>query len=94
MIIVAGPIYVDPTGRDEYVAGCREVITAARDAEGCLDFSIAADAVEPGRVNVFERWSTVAAVEAFRGEGPSSDQQARILDARVVQYDVASETPL
>ena len=94
MIIVAGPIYVDPAEREAYLAGCAPVITAARAAEGCRDFHLSADPVEPGRINVFERWDSVPAVEAFRGSGPSGEQQAQILDARVVQYDVTGETPL
>ena len=94
MIIVAGALFVDPSERDEYLGGCREVITAARSAEGCLDFHLSADPVEPGRINVFERWASTAAVEAFRGSGPSGEQQAQILDAHVVQYEVAGETPL
>jgi quinol monooxygenase YgiN len=94
MIILAGPIFVEPSEREGYLVGCDEVITAARAAQGCLDFHLAGDPLEPGRINVFERWESVAAVEAFRGDGPSSEQQAEILDAAVVQYEVASETAL
>jgi quinol monooxygenase YgiN len=94
VIIVAGPIFVEPSEREAYLAGCGEVIAAARAAEGCLDFHLAGDPVEAGRINVFERWASVAAVEAFRGDGPSGEQQAEILDAAVVQYEVASETSL
>ncbi len=94
MIIVAGPIHLDPAERDGYLEGCREVIEAARAAEGCLDFHLAADPVDPGRINVFERWETVEAVEAFRGSGPSGEQGAAILDAAVVQYEIATATPL
>jgi len=94
MIIVAGPIHLDPAERDAYVDGCREVIEAARAADGCLDFHLAADPVDPGRINVFERWETVEAVEAFRGSGPSDEQGAAILGAAVVQYEIAGATAL
>lgn len=94
MIIVAGPIHLDPAERDGYLEGCREVIEAARGADGCLDFHLAADPVDPGRINVFERWERVDAVEAFRGSGPSDEQGAAILDAAVVQYEIATATPL
>jgi quinol monooxygenase YgiN len=94
MIIVAGPIHVAPEERAAYLDGCRVVIDAARAANGCLDFHLAADPIDPGRINVFERWETVEAVEAFRGAGPSGEQQAQVLDAAVVQYEIASETPL
>jgi len=94
MIIVAGPIHVDPAARDGYLDSCREVIDAARGADGCLDFHLAADPVDPGRINVFERWETAETVEAFRGSGPSDEQGAAILGAAVVQYEIATATPL
>ncbi|MET0490555.1 MAG: antibiotic biosynthesis monooxygenase family protein [Acidimicrobiales bacterium] len=94
MIIVAGPIYLDPAERGAYLDGCQEVIAAARAADGCVDFHLAADPIEDDRINVFERWETVAAVEAFRGSGPSGEQAAAIRDAAVMQFEVASATPL
>ena len=93
-VIVAGALYVAPDEREAYLAGCREVITAAREAEGCLDFHLSADPIDPGRVNVFEHWVSLAAVESFRGSGPSGDQPARILDARVRQHEVSATQPL
>lgn len=94
MVIVAGCLRVAPESRAAYVAGCVTVVTAARSAPGCLDFCVAADLVDPGRVNVYERWESAAAVAAFRGSGPDDDQQAVILDAAVSQFEIASEQPL
>ena len=90
MIIVAGRLEVDAADRDAYVEGCRSVIEAARRAPGCLDFHIAPDPIEPGRINVFEQWEGVEDVEAFRGSGPDPGQLAAIRDAVVFQHDVAS----
>ena len=89
MVIVAGHILVDPEQRDTYLAGCVPVVEQARRAPGCLDFSISADLVDPGRIDVFERWESQAAVEAFRGSGPSDEQGAAMLGASVAEYDVA-----
>jgi quinol monooxygenase YgiN len=94
MIIVSGSIHVDEDARDAYLEGCREVILAARAAEGCLDFHLAADPIEPDRINVYEQWETAAAVEAFRGSGPSDDQSAAVTRASVAQHEVASTTSL
>lgn len=94
MIIVTGWLRVEPGDRATYLAGCRDVVVAARAAPGCVDFHLSADPIEPGRINVVERWETAAAVEAFRGSGPSGEQQAQILDARVVQYETSSAQPL
>lgn len=90
MIIVAGHLTVAPEARTAYVEGCRSVVEAARHAPGCLEFAISADPVDPGRVLVLERWESRWAVESFRGNGPSGEQTAAILEADVAEYDVAS----
>jgi len=94
MIIVAGWIRVAPEERAEYLEGCREVVDAARRSPGCIDFAISADLVDDGRIDLFEQWESVEAVEAFRGSGPSDDQQAVVLDAAVTQHTVAESTSL
>lgn len=71
MIIVAGYLRVAPVDRAEYLAGCVEVARQARSAPGCFDFHLSADPIESDRINIFERWDTVADVEAFRGSGTS-----------------------
>ena len=50
--------------------------------------------IDPGRVNVFERWESQAAVEAFRGSGPSDEQGAAILSGSVAEYEIVDERPL
>ena len=94
MVIVAGHITVVPAQRDSYLAGCVSVVEQARDATGCLDFAISADLVDPGRINVFERWDSQAAVDAFRGSGPSHDQGEAMLAASVAEYDVGEARDL
>ena len=94
MVIVAGYLVVDPQLRDDYLSGCVEVVRQARRAPGCLDFALSADAVDPGRVNIFERWHSQAAVDAFRGSGPSDEQGAAIQAASVAEYDVEGERTL
>jgi len=89
MVIVAGHIVVDPAQRESYLDGCAAVVRAARATPGCLDFTISADLVEAGRINVFERWESQAAVEAFRGAGPSEEQRVAMLSASVAEYVVS-----
>jgi quinol monooxygenase YgiN len=93
MIIVSGSIYVAPTRRDPFVAASLEAVVTARNAPGCLDFVVSADPLELDRVNVYERWETDAAVEAFRGEGPGPDLTADIVRAEVSRYDISSTGP-
>lgn len=94
MVIVAGHITVEPQQRDAYLAGCVSVVEQARRADGCLDFAISADLLDSGRINIFERWVSQAAVETFRGGGPDDDQSAAMLSASVAEYDIADERTL
>ncbi|MFE7416856.1 putative quinol monooxygenase [Rhodococcus sp. NPDC057529] len=94
MVIVAGHITVEPDQREAYLAGCVSVVEQARGAAGCLDFAISADLIDPGRINIFERWESQAAVDAFRSSGPSDEQGAAMLTASVAEYDVADERAL
>jgi heme-degrading monooxygenase HmoA len=94
MVIVAGHINVEPQQREAYLAGCVSVVEQPRRAVGCLDFAITADLIDPGRINIFERWASQAAVDTFRGSGPSDDQGATMLSGSVAEYDVADVRPL
>ncbi len=94
MVIVAGHITVDPGHRDEYLVGCVSVVEQARAFSGCLDFAISADLVDPARLNIFERWASQEAVEAFRGIGPSDEQGAEIRSAAVAEYRISDTQSL
>ena len=78
VIIVAGKIYVQPTDREAYLGESLQTIELARRAQGCLDFHLAADPIEPGRINIFEQWRTVADVEAFRGADQRMSRQRQL----------------
>ncbi len=66
----------------------------ARRTPGCLDFAISADLLDPSRVDIFERWESQAAVDAFRGSGPSDEQQGSIVSASVSDYEVGGQRRL
>jgi quinol monooxygenase YgiN len=93
-IIVAGHLIVDAAERAEYLRGCTDVMALARRSPGCLDFSLSADPLDPRRINVFEQWDSVEAVEAFRGSGPSEEQATAILEAEIYQHTVGTSTRL
>ena len=94
MGIGAGHITVEPQQRESYLAGCVSVVEQARGTAGCLDFAITADLIEPGRVNLFERWESHAAVKAFRRRAPRNKQGAAMLLASVAEYDIADMRPV
>jgi quinol monooxygenase YgiN len=90
MLIIAGYLVTAGEDRDAFVAEGAKVVSLARGAPGCLDFSITADTLDPQRVNVFERWETEEELLAFRGSGPDTGTAARILDADVRRYVIAA----
>lgn len=66
MIIIAGYTRTDVEKRDATVEAFRGMIKRARAYDGCLDFSISADAVDPTRVNLFECWRDQTTLDAWR----------------------------
>jgi len=90
MLIIAGYLITDPADRDAFVVEGVKAVSLAREAPGCLDFSLTADTLDPARVNVLERWASEDELLAFRGSGPDSGTAARILGADVKRYEIAS----
>ena len=94
MVIVAGHITVDPEQRESHLADSMRIIEKARQAEGCLDFAMTADLLDPGRLNLFERWESQEALKAFRRRAPRRRQRAAMLSVSVAEYDIADVRPL
>lgn len=94
MVIVAGYLMVQAGKRSSYLEDCRGVIEQARRAPGCLDFAISADLLDPDRVNILERWTSQADVEAFRGNGTSDGRYTLITTASVAEYEIAESRAL
>jgi quinol monooxygenase YgiN len=93
MIIVSGRIYVSPGRRNGFLVSAREAVVEARRAQGCRDFVVAADPIDPDRVNVYEEWDSASQLEAFRGAGPGPQLTAVIVRAQVFRHQVASSGP-
>lgn len=67
MIIIAGHTRTATAPeRDAAVAAFARLVARARQQDGCLDLSIAADPVDPARINVFECWRDQPALDAWR----------------------------
>ena len=98
MVIVAGWFEVDPSERDAFVAGRADGMRRSRAEQGCIEYVIAPDPVDPGRAVLFERWASqadldahlAAARQAPPAEGPSIAPKS--VSVRV--YDVTSERSL
>lgn len=82
-----------PGTQQAFVASSAEAVAQARRTPGCHDFVVAADPLEPDRVNVYEEWASEEALLAFRGEGPGEDLGESILRAEVSRHMIASSGP-
>ena len=79
MGIVSGHVTVDPAQRESCLASSVSVVENARRGDGCLDSSGTADLVDPGRVNLFERWEPLAPGQAFRRSALRSKRRGNAL---------------
>jgi quinol monooxygenase YgiN len=93
MIIVSGKLYVRPGARPAFVQSSTEAVVLARRTPGCRDFVVAADPLDPDRINVYEEWESEEALLAFRGAGPEPDVSSNIVRAEVSRHVVASSGP-
>jgi len=94
-IIVSGTLHVDPRSREAYLRARVPILEHARRAPGCMDFSLSADLLDAGRINVYERWRSREDLLAYRaGDGPELDDTIPITAADVELHHVsASEAP-
>lgn len=91
MIIVSGRIYVVPGSREMFLEKSMDAIRSARATPGCPDFVVAADPLEPDRVDVYEEWHSESELHAFRGPGPGSGITSLIESAHVAEYRVSPD---
>ena len=68
-IIISGTVDLPPERLEEALAAARPLIVGALTERGCLDYDWCPDPLHPGRIRVFERWDSEAALaEHFEGE--------------------------
>ena len=100
MVIVGGAFQVEPGERDAFVAERAEVMRRSRAEQGCIEYVMAADPLEPGRVVLFERWASQADLDAHlaamsSGSDSESDRPSIAPTAvSIVVYDVSGERTL
>jgi quinol monooxygenase YgiN len=93
VIIVSGTFEVDPARRDEFLAERHERMRSSRAEAGCLEYTFSADPLDAGRVLLFERWATQAALDQHLA-GPPMDVHVAPLRSSILLYDVVGERTL
>jgi quinol monooxygenase YgiN len=59
MVIVQGTYRLEAADRDAFVGQSLETMLLTRSEPGCLEYVLAADPVDPGRVILSERWESM-----------------------------------
>ena len=57
-VIVSGWIDFDPADRDQALRAFADVVAKSREEPGCIDYVFSPDPGIPGRVRVFEHWTS------------------------------------
>ena len=93
MLIVSGRLYLKPGTREQFLNSCVASIRLARLAQGCLDFAVSADPIEPDRANVYEAWADAGSLVSFREGGADDPLFSFIVRAEVQRHEVSSSGP-
>ena len=92
MIIIAGhSLARNAEERDAAVAAFAKMVERARKRDGCLDFSISADSVDPERTNLFECWRDQQSLDAWRKVARGPKVALRETSVRLYSSDQAEE---
>jgi quinol monooxygenase YgiN len=98
VVIVGGTFEVEPHLREQFLAGRLDLMRNSRAERGCLEYIYSADPLNPGRVVLFERWSTKedldAHLAASRAAPSSAPATVKPQSGSITVYEVAGERPL
>jgi quinol monooxygenase YgiN len=98
-IIISGTIDLPPENAQSAVETARPLIEGALTEEGCLDYDWCPNPLVPGRIRVFERWASEAALAAhFKTEWYLKMRDhiggCGLIAAETAKYRVDAEEPV
>jgi quinol monooxygenase YgiN len=97
VIIVAGHFVVHPDQREQFLRSRADMMRTARSEAGCITYAFSPDPLDPGRVLLFERWETKAALAdhlAALRQGPPLEDGVEVREAEVQQYEISAVGPV
>jgi quinol monooxygenase YgiN len=102
MVILQGVMSVDPDERERFLEASVAGMRSSRKETGCLEYVLAADPIDPGRVVLSERWESMDHLERhLQGQAAQRETAAGGVDARpaplsheITIYEVATSRPL
>ena len=98
MVIVQGVFSVDSGERDRFVETSVDAMRSSRQEEGCLEYVIAADPLDPERVVLSERWESMDHLQQHlaQQQGPNRRVDSRPVprSVEITLFEVATSRPL
>ena len=97
MIIVAGHFVVDPAQREQFLHSRADAMRASRSEAGCITYAFSPDPLDPGRVLLFERWESKAALAdhlAALRQRPRPHDGVQVRESEVQQYEISAVGPV
>jgi quinol monooxygenase YgiN len=97
-VIVQGYFALDPDERDRFVETSVEGMRSSRQEEGCLEYVIAADPLDPERAVLSERWESMDHLQEHlsqqRNPARGVDARPRPRNIEITLFEVATSRPL
>jgi quinol monooxygenase YgiN len=98
-IIISGTVDIDPEQMDAAMKAAKPLIEGALTQEGIMDYDWCPDPLMPGRIRVFERWASQAALENHFNNHWYQDMrvalaQFGIRGADVLKYRIDAAEPV
>jgi quinol monooxygenase YgiN len=97
-VIVLGAFSLHPSERDRFVEASIEGMRSSRQEDGCLEYVMAADPVDPERAVLSERWESMDHLQQHlaqqRKAPPGADARPVPRNAEITLFEVATSRPL
>jgi quinol monooxygenase YgiN len=97
-VIVQGVFSLDPADRDRFVEASIEGMRSSRQEEGCLEYVMAADPLDPERAVLSERWASMDHLNEHlarpRETPPGAEARPAPRSAEITVFEVASSRSL
>ena len=98
IVVVQGVFTLEPGDRDRFVEASIEGMRSSREEEGCLEYVMAADPLDPERAILSERWESMEHLNrhlARQSQAPSGvGNRPAPRSLEITLFEVASSRPL
>jgi len=96
MVVVGGTFQFDPGKREQFLASRVDMMRNSRAEAGCLEYTFAADPIDPSRVVLYEAWESQEALDAHLAalRGRSTDGDVKPIASTITIYDVSGQRQL